>query len=182
MTCGGCLEGSDFPPPRWRGFVYGTSRPASVPYHQKLPWHLCLCLLRLHFVILRHLFCLSKVRNVISTPTRSRGSWKLSWSGGTESNGQDNCLIHMKCLNKSNIRSLSPDNNIFWNHSRVKTKLLRETAANSGSPDPGDRAFTDQTGHHMFCPHECDSLQEHMKAASHLQRARIICLFLHLCL
>lgn len=32
------------------------------------------------------------------------------------------------------------------------------------------------------CPHECEPQQEHMKeaAASHLQRARIICLFLHL--
>lgn len=34
----------------------------------------------------------------------------------------------------------------------------------------------------MYCPHECWPLWEHMKAsaASHLQRVRIICLFLHL--
>lgn len=36
----------------------------------------------------------------------------------------------------------------------------------------------------MYCPYKCEALWEHMKdaAASHLQRARIICLFLHLCL
>lgn len=34
----------------------------------------------------------------------------------------------------------------------------------------------------VYCPYECEALQEDMKdaAASHLQRAGIICLFLHL--
>lgn len=42
----------------------------------------------------------------------------------------------------------------------------------------------DFSDHQMYCPHEYEPLREHMKdaAASHLQRARIICLFLHLSL
>lgn len=113
------------------------------------------------------------------------------WLTGDLWEGQQKCLdnrwIHINMTPKQNMITCS-----FTRSSRSCSKLKLTLRINQKSLIVKplqtlklfSNYFSDQSWHLMCCPHDCRLLWEHMKdgAASHLQRASMICLFLHLCL